>query len=205
MLKVGITGGIGSGKTTICRIFETLGIPVYYADERAKWLMLHDEALVDGVKQLFGEEAYTKEGLLNRPFIAQIVFNDQAKLNQLNQLVHPAVHRDGQVWHDAQKDVAYTLNEAALMVESGGYHKMDQLITVFAPKEIRINRVMARDQVERAAVEARISKQLPEEEKLKVAHHIIYNDGEHSLIQQVHQIHQVLVERKKLIEEIASS
>ncbi|MCB0661361.1 MAG: dephospho-CoA kinase, partial [Saprospiraceae bacterium] len=147
-LKVGITGGIGSGKTTVCKIFEKFGIPVYYADFRAKQLMITQPEIVDTVKKIFGEEAYSSDGELNRPHIAQIAFNNPEKLQQLNAIVHPAVHKDSEDWHLAQ-DAPYTLNEAALMVESGGYKRMDKLIVVTAPLEIRIQRVMDRDHVTR--------------------------------------------------------
>lgn len=197
MLKVGITGGIGSGKTTVCKIFETLGIPVYYADDRAKWLMEHNEELVKGIKNLFGAEAYTSEGKLNRPYIAQIVFSEKDKLSSLNQLVHPAVGLDGIRWNEAQKGVPYTLKEAALIYESGSYQLLDKVITVFAPKDLRIQRVMARDQVDREAVESRIAKQMSEEEKMERADYVIYNDGNQSLIKQVYKIHKNLSDLNK--------
>jgi dephospho-CoA kinase len=192
-MKIGVTGGIGSGKTTVCKIFETLGIPVYYADDRAKELMVTKPALIAGIKELFGENAYLKDGSLNRAHIASIAFQDKSILNQLNALVHPAVHQDGYEWAEAQQNVPYTLREAALIFESGGHKKLDKVITVFTPKELRIERVMARDNTERAAVEARINKQMPDEEKVKLADFVIYNDGQQSLIQQVYAIHQELV------------
>ncbi|MEL7120861.1 MAG: dephospho-CoA kinase [Bacteroidota bacterium] len=192
MLKIGITGGIGSGKTTVCKIFETLGIPVYYADERAKGLMINNAPLVLAIKKLLGEKAYDEKGQLNRKWIANKVFNDKSLLEGLNQLVHPAVHEDGDRWHEEQVDVPYTLKEAALIFESNGHLHLDKIITVTAPKEIRIQRVMARDQVMRAAVEARMDKQMPEAEKVKRSDFVIYNDGKHSLIQQVLKIHQSL-------------
>lgn len=190
-LKIGITGGIGSGKTTVCKIFETLGIPVYYADERAKWLMTNDATLVKEIKGLFGESAY-ENGQLNRAFIAQIAFNDPEKLNQLNALVHPAVQRDGNAWQEAQPNVPYTIKEAALLFESGSYLYLNKIIVVTAPLDVRIQRVIHRDHTNRAAVEARIAKQMPEEEKVKRADFIIVNDGATALIPQVLNIHQVL-------------
>ena len=197
ILKVGITGGIGSGKTTVCKIFETLGIPVYYADYRAKWLMNNNEKLISGVKKLFGEKSYTEDGNLNRKYIASIVFKDKSKLAKLNYLVHPAVGIDGLEWHNGQKNVPYTLKEAALFFENGSYKSLDKTITIFAPKEVRIERVMERDSVKREAVEARIDKQMPDEEKVKLADFVIYNDGEQSLIKQVLNIHKQLLNRVK--------
>jgi dephospho-CoA kinase len=189
ILKVGITGGIGSGKTTVCQIFETLGIPVYYADQRAKWLMVHDPALVAGIKQLLGDKAYLPDGSLDRAYIAQRVFNATDLLQQLNQLVHPAVAEDGERWHCAQTGVPYTLKEAALLFESGTYQAMDKMITVFAPEEMRLQRVLARDGGEPDAVRARMKNQMPDEEKMRRADFVIYNDGRRSLVQQVLEIH----------------
>lgn len=192
MYHLGITGGIGSGKTTVCKIFETLGIPIYYADERAKHLMSHDPALVAGIIELFGIEAFLEPHILNRAHIAQVAFNDKEKLTQLNALVHPAVAKDGMAWQAAQKDVPYTLKEAALLYESGSYRSLDKIIVVTAPLELRIQRVIARDGAKREDVEARISKQMPEEEKVKRADFVIYNDGQQALLPQVIGIHRRL-------------
>lgn len=192
MLKVGITGGIGSGKTTVCKIFETLGIPVYYADDRAKWLMVHDPELVAGIQAAFGAEAYTPEGRLNRAYLAKTAFGDPEKLAQLNALVHPAVFRDGSAWHHAQTGVPYTLREAALLFESGSYRAIDRMIVVTAPVEVRLKRVTERDQVSEAAVRARMEQQWPEEEKVKRADYLIHNDGEQLLVPQVLEIHRLL-------------
>ncbi len=191
-LSVGITGGIGSGKTTVCQIFEVLGIPVYYADIRAKQLMTESREIVRGIKELFGPEAYLDDGRLNRPFIAGIVFKDASKLQQLNAIVHPAVYLDGQRWHESQQGVPYTLKEAALTFETGGYKLLDKTITVYAPAEIRIQRVMERDQSSREAVEDRISKQMPDEEKIKLADFVVHNYDNRPLIPQVLSIHEAL-------------
>lgn len=193
MLKVGLTGGIGSGKSTVARIFETIGIPVYYADDRAKRLMVEDPALIAGIKALFGEEAYLDDGTLNRAFIGQLAFSEPALLKKLEGLVHPAVFEDGNRWHKAQQNVPYTLKEAALLFESGNFKTLDKLITVTAPLELRIERVMLRDQVTRESVEARIRQQMPEEEKVRLSDYVIYNDGAHRLINQVWEIHQKLI------------
>lgn len=192
MQHIGITGGIGSGKSTVCKIFETLGIPIYYADERAKYLMNHDPELVAGITELFGPEAYLENQELNRAYIAQIAFNDKDKLKQLNALVHPAVGRDGLDWQAAQQNVPYTLKEAALLYESGSYRSLDKIIVVTAPLELRIQRVISRDGARREDVESRISKQMPEEEKVQRADFLIHNDGQQALIPQVMAIHQQL-------------
>ena len=193
-LKIGITGGIGSGKTTVCRIFETLGIPVYYADDRAKALMVENADLIKNIKNVFGEEAYLPDGALNRAFIANIAFHNPLKLNELNALVHPAVWQDGEQWHNAQTDAPYTLKEAALTFESGGNLFLDKIITVVAPVEIRIERVILRGggTMTRADVEARIAKQLPDEEKIKQSDFVIWNDGTQLLMPQVLKIHNQL-------------
>ncbi|MDZ7876632.1 MAG: dephospho-CoA kinase [Saprospiraceae bacterium] len=195
-LKVGITGGIGSGKTTICRIFETLGIPIYYADDRAKALMTEDGDLVKAVKNLFGGAAYLPDGTLNRALISQIAFSNPLKLNELNALVHPAVQLDGERWHNAQVGVPYTLKEAALHFESGGYKLMDKMICVVAPKEVRIERVLLRGGLTHADIEARMSKQLPDEKKIEKSDFVIYNDGQEGLIQQVMAIHKKVISDK---------
>ena len=190
--KVGITGGIGSGKTTVCKIFETLGIPVYYADDRAKWLMAHDPALKASIVAAFGAEAYRTDGALNRAFLAEAVFGDAAQLKRLNALVHPAVGRDAEAWHAQQTGVPYTLKEAALLFESGSYRRLDKVITVFAPRELRLQRIMRRDGARREQVEARMAHQLPEEEKVRRADYVIYNDGRAPLIRQAWEIHRIL-------------
>jgi dephospho-CoA kinase len=192
-LKIGITGGIGSGKTTVCRIFETLGIPIYYADDRAKTLMTEDADLIKGVKNLFGNAAYFEDGSLNRQLISETAFSNPLILNALNAIVHPAVRLDGERWHDAQTGAPYTLKEAALHFESGGYKLMDKMICVVAPKELRIERVLGRGGLNRVEIEARIAKQLPDEDKVKQSDFVINNDGIHGLIPQVMAIHQALL------------
>jgi dephospho-CoA kinase len=191
-LKIGITGGIGSGKTTVCKIFETLSIPVYYADDRAKALMVEDKTLINKVKQAFGENAYLPDGTLNRAHISQIAFTNPLKLTELNAAVHPAVLQDGEKWHKAQKGVPYTLKEAALLYETGSDAVLDKIIMVSTPINIRIERVLLRGGLTREEIEARIAKQMPDEEKMKKADFIIYNDGEKGLIPQVIEIHKIL-------------
>jgi dephospho-CoA kinase len=194
MLKVGITGGIGSGKTTVCRIFETLGVSVYYADDRAKALMNKDENIRNRVIALFGMDAYLTDGQLNRKYIAERVFQNQPLLAQLNAVVHPAVFNDTQQWFMQHEDKPYTLYEAAILFESGSYLFLDKTITVFAPLEERVARTMKRDKASKEEVMERVAKQLPEEEKIKKADFVIYNDHSAPLIGQVLTIHQRLIE-----------
>lgn len=191
-MKVGITGGIGSGKTTVCKIFESLGIPIYYSDERAKALMVDNEEVKSNIKRLFGENAYEKSGALNRKYIGGIVFNDKSLLEKLNSIVHPAVHKDVELWHSNQTHASYTIREAALLVENGSYKLLDKLIVVAAPEETRVERVMKRDQVAAEEVRLRMSKQLPQSVKIDKADFIINNDGFHFLIPQVMEIHRIL-------------
>lgn len=193
MKKIGITGGIGSGKTTCCKIFETLGIPVYYADDRAKHLMTYNKSLKANIKLEFGKEAYYKNGRLNRPYLANIVFSDKKALLKLNGLVHPAVGTDVMEWFaKVSKNVHYGLQEAALLVENGSYKRLDKLIVVSSPLELRKTRVMKRDKISESAFMARLKNQLPEEEKISKADYVIKNDLNHSLIKQISKIHNLL-------------
>ncbi len=194
MISVGVTGGIGSGKTTVCKIFEQLDIPVYYADAEAKRLMSHNQELKSQVKSILGKEAYHRNGRLNRNYVASIVFSDKEKLAQLNNIVHPAVRKDAVKWSNSQKS-KYTLQEAALLVENGSYKQLDYLIVVTAPVEMRIKRVLKRDNSNFDEVKRRIDNQLPEKEKKKVADFIIDNSGEASLIHQILKIHRTLLKK----------
>ena len=195
-LRVGITGGIGSGKSTVCRIFETMDIPVYYADARAKHLMNHNWELKSKIKTILGKKAYHRNGRLNRPHVASLIFKDRKLLEKINSLVHPAVHEDAIKWFTYLDDVPYALYEAALLVENGSYKNLDKLIVVSAPEEIRIKRVMKRDKVNRETVLSRVKNQLPEADKIKVADYVIVNDETHSIIESVVIVH------RKLLKEI---
>jgi len=196
MLKAGITGGIGSGKTTVCKMFEKLGIPVYYADDQAKYLMQHEHFLIDQLKKNFGEDVYVN-GKLDRKLLAGKVFNDPARLALLNSLVHPAVFRDTERWMEEQKEkkVPYVLKEAALLVETGSYKALDKLIVVTAPLDTRVQRVSERDKTNEEEIMARVKNQLPEEEKVKLADFVITNTGSlEELEQQVLKIHEQMIE-----------
>ncbi|TDO24757.1 dephospho-CoA kinase [Pedobacter duraquae] len=197
MLKIGITGGIGSGKTTVCRVFETLGIPVFYADTSAKEIMVKDEILVKGMKETFGAESYTEAGELNRPYISGLVFNDQRQLDQLNALVHPAVFRAFDNWlSTVPSNAPYILKEAALLFESGSYRMCDRSILVTAPLKLKLERVTGRDHTTEAQVLARMDKQLSDEQKMPMADDHITNDGSESLILQVLALHQKYLDKK---------
>ena len=198
-IRAGITGGIGSGKTTVCQVFESMGVPVYYADYWAKWLLQHDPTLVSQVKKIFGEAAYTDTGDYNRAFIAQIAFSNPEKLAALNAIAHPAVEAHAVAWHREQISLgaSYTLKEAALMIESGSHKHLDFLVVVSAPEDLRIERVMKRDGVAASEVRARIQRQMPEAEKIELANAVIINDGHHSLVKQAWEIHQIILKLGK--------
>jgi dephospho-CoA kinase len=197
MLKVGITGGIGSGKTTICKIFEVLDIPVFYADTVAKQLMVTDLILIEGVKLAFGAESYSTSGLLNNKHIASIVFNNIAELEKLNALVHPAVFRAFDRWiSDIPANTPYILKEAALLFESESYKMCDTSILVTAPMQTKLDRVTQRDGVSPEQVKARMDKQFTDEQKLSMAHYHIVNDESNSLIMQVLELHHTFLNAK---------
>lgn len=193
-MKIGVTGNIGSGKSTVCKLFAVLGIPVYHADERAKWLLENDPNIIAQVEDLLGKEAYSN-GRLNRKLIAEKVFADADLLKRYNAVIHPAVEEDAMRWEEAHVSAPYTIREAALLVESGSYKALDMLITVTAPEALRIARVMQRDGVGREAVEARVRNQMAEEKKVALSQAVIINDGEQQLIPQVWKIHHSLMER----------
>ena len=195
MLKIGLTGGIGSGKSTVARIFEILGIPVYYADAAAKRLMNTDPALREQIIAAFGAEAYTG-GELNRQYLAQQVFHDEKKLAGLNSLVHPATIHDAEKWIAAQTS-PYTVKEAALIFESGSDKLLDYVIGVSAPQELRIQRTMQRDHISREEVLKRIHQQMDEKLKMKQCNFIVYNDEEQPVLPQVLALHRQLLELAK--------
>jgi dephospho-CoA kinase len=190
MLKIGITGGIGSGKTTVCRVFELLGIPVFYADNVAKTIMQTDSQLKNEILNAFGTESYSIDGQLNRPYISSIVFKDQSQLNKLNALVHPAVFRAFDRWISEQQEVPYILKEAALLYESESYEMCDLSILVISPESTRISRIKARDHISEEEIMLRMKRQFSDEQKMKLANHILINDENRLLIPQILDLHQ---------------
>ncbi len=191
ILKVGITGGIGSGKSTVAKVFEVLGIPVYYADDAAKRLMNEDEIVKAQLQKQFGPETFAA-GKLNRQYLSSLVFNDEEKLALLNSIVHPATLRDAEQWMQRQK-TPYAIKEAALIFESGAQEQLDYVIGVYAPVAVRIQRVMKRDNVTREAVIARMEKQIDEEIKMRLCDYVITNDEQDLVIPQVIKIHETLL------------
>lgn len=191
MVKVGLTGGIGSGKSTVAEIFKVLGIPVFDADARAKELMAHDPEIREGLIGLFGERVFNN-GKLDRAYIASIVFNNQYELDRLNALVHPVTIRAAEVWAN-QQQAPYVVKEAALFFEAGSAEGMDVIVGVYAPDPIRIRRVMSRDQVTIDEVKARMKKQISEVIKMRLCDHVVLNDGLTLVIPQVLALHQQLL------------
>ncbi|MBU3714980.1 MAG: dephospho-CoA kinase [Ferruginibacter sp.] len=195
MFRIGLTGGIGSGKTTVASIFEVLGIPVYYADDAAKRLMNENPELVSGIKKLFGDNSYT-EGKLNRAFISAEVFSNPEILARLNALVHPITISDAKKWMKKQI-TPYAIKEAAIIFESNSHVHLDYIIGVSSPIEMRIQRVMQRDNVSREQVYSRIQQQMDENEKMSRCDFVVYNDERQLIIPQVLKIHEELLKNCK--------
>ena len=188
MIKIGLTGGIGSGKSTVAKIFEVLNIPVYYADEAAKRLMNENEILKASIINSFGENTY-KDGMLDRGFLAAQVFNSEEKIKALNAIVHPATINDAQEWFQKQA-APYVIKEAALIFESGTNKGLDYIIGVQSPQQLRMQRARERDHISEKQVLARMSKQMDEEEKLRLCDYVIINNEQEMLIPQVLALHE---------------
>ena len=196
MLKVGLTGGIGSGKTTVSEVFHSLGIPVYNSDKRAKYLMENDPSLRVAIIQYFGEESYRSE-VLNRLYLSEQVFSDKSKLQKLNSIVHPVVGNDFALWCKNQS-APFVLKEAAILIESGAYKGLDKIIVVTASENVRMERVMERDGVKASEVRDRINNQMTDSERLQYADFIIDNDGIQMLISQVKEVFNKLNDSQKM-------
>jgi dephospho-CoA kinase len=191
-LLIGITGGIGAGKSTVAKVFSLLSIPIYSADDRAKWLMAHNEELKAEIIKAFGEQAYTYSSTVNRSFLAEKVFSDKESTEIINSLVHPAVRKDFEVWAEVQES-PYVLKEAALLFETGSYQHLDKTINVSCPLKIRIARVLMRDpQRTPEQVNEIINRQLPDVEKNRLADFVIKNTENKMIIPQVLEIHRKL-------------
>lgn len=188
MLKIGLTGGIGSGKSTVAKIFETLGIPVYYADAEAKRLMNSSETLKKVIRQNFGEATYENDQL-NRKYLGGIVFNNPEKLELLNALIHPVTINDAEQWMQ-QQSAPYSIKEAALLFESGATENLDFIVGVYAPQALRIKRVMKRDGLTADEIMKRINRQVNEEMKMKLCDFVITNNEQELLVPQVLKLHQ---------------
>ena len=195
VLRIGLTGGIGSGKSTAAQIFEVLGIPVYYADAEARRLMNEDTELRSFILKMFGQQAYTNN-TLNRKYISSIVFSDPSKLEQLNAIVHPATKKDSESWMNRQT-APYAIHEAALIFEANVSDRLDYVIGVSSPSELRIKRAMERDHISRQEVLQRMNKQLGEEIKMSKCDFVLVNDEKQLLIPQVLKLHEELIRLSK--------
>ncbi len=193
MLKIGLTGGIGSGKTTVAKVFTTLGIPVYHADLEARKLMENEPTLIGLIRHHFSEKAY-ENGRLNRSYISSIVFNDKKKLDLLNSLVHPFTIEDGKQWMSRQKS-AYAIKEAALIFESGSQGEFDLIIGVYAPETLRLFRTMQRDHIDKAIVKSKMQNQIKEEIKMKLCDEVLMNTEQELLLPQIINLHHQLIKR----------
>lgn len=191
-LKMGITGGIGSGKSLACELFALLGIPVYNADARAKELMVESSDLVEGIKARFGRSVYDGQGHLNRRILADKVFGDEEALHALNALVHPAVFEDAEQWFRRQT-APYALKEAALIYETGAERWLDGVIVVTAPVRLRLKRVHQRDGHSYGEIRKRMERQWSDRERLKKADFVIRNNERQSLVEQVWTVHRSIL------------
>ena len=197
VLKVGLTGGIGSGKTTVAKVFEILGVPVYYADAASKNLYTSDPELMESVKKHFGEAVYTGN-TLNRNILATLVFNDPQKLDLLNRLVHPPTIRHAEAWM-AQQTAPYIIKEAALLFESGSVSGLDYVIGVNTPKHLRLKRVIERDGLAREEVMQRMNRQIEETIKMRLCDFVIQNNEQELVLPQILKLHQHLLSLTKAI------
>jgi dephospho-CoA kinase len=192
MIKVGLTGNIGSGKTTVSRLFEIIGVPVYNADLQGRLISQHPDVISE-IITVFGSDVVDSEGLLNRKAVAAIVFNDALKLQQLNAIIHPKVRLDFTDWCNARLSAPYVIHESAILFESGLSKLFDKTIMVTAPDALKLERVMSRDGVSEKDILSRMANQWPDAQKTAHSDFVIVNDGKSSLIEQVFSIHQVMM------------
>ncbi len=191
MYKVGITGGIGSGKTTICKLFESLNVPIYDTDSRAKNLSNINPEIRKQVIDIFGEEAYSGE-VMNRRYVSSIVFSDKTKINTLTSIIHPYVSEDFSQWLSEHQDAPYILQESAIMFETNSDKRLDKIITVYVPLLLRVQRVRLRDpQRTEEEIMWIINQQISDEEKIKMSDYVIYNDNTKDLMTQVKELDKI--------------
>ena len=194
-LQVGITGGIGSGKSIVCKVFSCLGIPVYDADTRAKWLTNHVPEIREKVIILLGSKSYDSKGEYDRVFVSSLVFQNENLLKKLNAIIHPVVMKDTLEWVRAQTDSAYVIKEAAIMKKAGNANELDFVVVVEAPVELRIKRILQRDNRSKEEIEAIIKRQISDEERNQIADFVIKNDEESGLIPQVLKLHELFLKK----------
>lgn len=195
MIKVGLTGGIGSGKSLVSEIFSRLGMPVFNADNEAKIILNQDTDVINRIKSTFGNVYIGNE--INKKKIASIIFNDQDALKKINSIVHPKVHKYFHTWIAEQNDAKYVIEEAAILFESNAYKDMDIIINVHANEFVRINRILKRDKTTLEAIKSRIKNQLSDNDRIKIADYTIYNNGDKMLLPQVLEIHNKILKIEK--------
>jgi len=193
MYIIGLTGGIGSGKTIVSKVFENLGIAVYNSYIEAKLLMNNDSDIINKFKMIFGFEIYDNDNRLNKKKLADLIFNDKNKLKTVNSIVHPAVKKHFTNWVQMQKS-PYVIKETAILFESGIFKDVDKIITVTAPLELRINRLVIRDSSVKKNILERINNQLNDDYKIKNSDAVIYNDNKQLIVPQILRIHQKILE-----------
>lgn len=198
MIRVGITGGIGSGKTTVCEVFKMLGVPVFFADLEARNLQDHDPEIKKELIGLFGNEIYLPQGTLNRMKLSGVIFNDKQALKKVNAIIHPRVRKRLTTWANQYQDQPYVLYEAAILFESGSYKECDLNIIVVADKQLRLTRVIKRDGLKEYDILSRMNNQLPDEQKIPLADFVIYNDQQRLIIPQVLDIDKIIKEHGKV-------
>jgi len=190
-IKLGITGGIGSGKTSVCRVFKVLGIPVFAADFEAKEIMDNDESVKDIINSIAGKDLY-KDGILDRPGLASLIFNDRVLLEKVNSLVHPIVFKRFIKW-ESDQSTPYVIMEAAILFESGAVNLVDRIATVIAPAEERIERVIRRNNLTREQILERIKSQIDDEDRIRRSDYLIYNSDKDMIIPAILDIHEDLL------------
>jgi dephospho-CoA kinase len=195
MKRIGITGGIGCGKSIVCKVFQLLGVPVFYADDEAKKLYYTEEIKEVLIKK-YGSQIYSSDKQLNKAMLASIIFSNPDELQFINSLIHPRVAKVYEQWCAEHKHLPYTLKEAAILFESGAYKEMDSVITVSAPKELRIKRIIKRDNLSRQQIEERINNQWTEEERIKHSDFVIYNDDKSLVLPQIVDLHNKLINKE---------
>lgn len=195
-LLIGVTGGIGSGKSMVCRLFECLDIPVYYADSRAKWLTNNDPEIREKVVALLGPEAYDSEGKYNTRFVASSVFKNELLLKELNAIIHPVVLRDTKAWVIQNVGAPYVVKEAAIMAKAGQANAVDVVVVVEAPVGLRVQRILQRDQRPEQEIRAIIERQVSDESRREIADYVVNNDDASELIPQVLHLHDLFLKRK---------
>lgn len=198
MKKIGITGGIGSGKTIICDVFKLLGVSVFHADHVARDLQQNDNNVKNALIGLFGSNIYNSDGTLDRTSIARLIFNDKDLMQKVNQIIHPAVREKFSNWTADHESEDYLLYEAAILFESGYYKELDLNILVLADEEIRIKRVMQRDDISEQAVRERIRNQMPDEEKISLADYVLENNEKQLLIPQILELDKLFRDHGKI-------